>query len=99
MERINMKFGDALEWSKQGFKIARKGWNAKNLWIAYQSGRVIDIDEFWNPHTKDFAKQNGGKAEVLPYMIMKTADDKILMGWLASQTDMLSDDWEVITKN
>jgi hypothetical protein len=31
--------------------------------------------------------------EVLPYIIMKTADDKILMGWLASQSDMLAEDW------
>ena len=38
---------------------------------------------------------NGGHADVLPYFVMKTADNKILMGWLASQTDLLADDWEV----
>jgi hypothetical protein len=32
----------------------------------------------------------------LPYIFMKTADDK-LVPWLASQTDLLSDDWEVVS--
>jgi hypothetical protein len=37
---------------------------------------------------------------VLPAITMKTVNAQgrvgILMGWLASQTDMLSDDWEVV---
>ncbi|WP_418294851.1 Thoeris anti-defense Tad2 family protein [Microvirga ossetica] len=41
----------------------------------------------------DRISQTGQVAEVLPYIIMKTADDKILMGWLASQTDTLAEDW------
>lgn len=32
----------------------------------------------------------------MPYITMKTADGSILMGWLASQTDMLSEDWMVV---
>ena len=70
-------------------------------------GQKIWPAQFWNGHTKQFAYDrymaatNGDTdltdddrlAEVLPYIIMKTADDKILMGWLASQSDMLAEDW------
>jgi hypothetical protein len=38
----------------------------------------------------------GGKADVLDVITMKTADNKILMGWLASQTDMLAEDWCIV---
>lgn len=34
--------------------------------------------------------------KVLPCITMKTADNAILMGWLASQTDMLAEDWAIV---
>jgi len=91
-----MTFGNAIEHMKQGSKVARKGWNGKGMWIALGNGGVVKSENFWNANTKQFAEQNGGEAEVLPYLIMKTSDDKILMGWLASQSDILSEDWEVV---
>lgn len=91
-----LSFGHALEYLKQGKKVARKGWNGKDMWLCRGEGRSIGADSFWNSNTRKFAEQNGGEAEVLPYIIMKTADGKILMGWLASQTDMLAEDWCVI---
>jgi hypothetical protein len=87
----------ALEHVKSGGRAQRVGWNGKGMWICYGEGRVIASQQFWNPHTQAFAEsQPDGRAEVLPYMILKTADDKILMGWLASQTDMLADDWVLL---
>lgn len=60
-------------------------------------GALVPAEKFWNEHTAAFAStQAGGKAEVLPYMLMKTADNKIQMGWLASQSDMLANDWCVL---
>ena len=47
-------------------------------------------------HLKALAEQNGGEFECLASIRMKTADDKVLTGWLASQTDMLAEDWEVV---
>ena len=44
----------------------------------------------------EYAEQNGGTAKVMPYVTMKTADGAIVMGWLASQTDMLAEDWEIV---
>lgn len=44
---------------------------------------------------KGICDANGGTTEGLPTICMKTADNKVLTGWLASQTDMLSEDWVV----
>ncbi len=93
-----MYFGEALEATRAGEKVARVGWNGKDMWIAQGAGvKSLDSEKFWNKHTRKFAEENGGSAEVLPYMIMKTADNKVLMGWLASQSDMVANDWEVIS--
>ena len=39
---------------------------------------------------------SGGTVKVMPYITMKAADGSIVMGWLASQTDMLADDWVIV---
>lgn len=90
-------FGTALEHIKAGGRARRAGWNGKGMWIAYGEGRTLNGASFWNKHSRAFAEsQPSGLAEVLPYILFKTADDKILMGFLASQTDMLSEDWELL---
>lgn len=87
-------FSQALDHVKAGGRAARAGWNGKGMWIAHGEGRKIPASAFWNPHTRAHAMaQPDQHCEVLPYLILKTADDKILMGWLASQSDMLSSDW------
>ncbi|SPF51231.1 conserved hypothetical protein [Candidatus Desulfosporosinus infrequens] len=93
-----MTFGLAIEAMKKGFKVARQGWNGKAMWIAisHPEANSLKAEGFWNKHSRKFAEENGGSADVLPYIIMKTADNKILMGWLASQTDMLVEDWTII---
>lgn len=100
-----MTFGMALEYLKRGRKVARKGWNGKGMWLSLSGDgfpgetplvRYVDHDKFWSKNNSDFALEQGGCAKVLPCITMKTADDCILMGWLASQTDMLSEDWEVV---
>lgn len=96
LHKQSFDFSEALLYMKGGFRVRRAGWNGKGMWICYGQGNTIEADQFWNKHTRAFAMENEGKAEVLPYIIMKTADNKILMGWLASQTDMLADDWEVV---
>lgn len=93
----NQNFGQAIEALKQGKRVAREGWNGKGMWLALSVGKpVLPANEFWNPHNKQFALENGGQAEVLSTITIKTADNKILMGWLASQTDMLSEDWCIL---
>ena len=94
-----MSFGHAQAAMAAGVRVARAGWNGKDMWICLGKGHARQpVEAFWNKHTRDFVHQNGGFAEVLPYYLMKTADGKILMGWLASQTDLMANDWQVVAE-
>lgn len=93
-----MTFGDAIAALKSGKRVARAGWNGKGMWLSLSCDgtREVAAENFWSPHNAEFARQNGGTAKVLPSITMKTATGEILMGWLASQTDMLAEDWVVV---
>lgn len=94
-----MTFGMAIEAMKYGHKVARRGWNGKGMWISIplRDGAVaIPAHHIWGEWNKREAMQNGGTVKVVPYVTMKAADGTIVMGWLASQTDMLSEDWVIV---
>ena len=93
-----MDFGYALKELKAGRAVQRAGWNGKGMWLSYSPGSAaLPAEKFWSPVNRLYAEANGGTADVLPCITMKTATGEILMGWLASQTDMLADDWSVVT--
>lgn len=92
-----LTFGDALHMLKLGKRVARAGWNGKGMWLAYSPGsEALPASAFWAPPNAAYAREQGGTAVVLPCITMKTATGEILMGWLASQSDMLAEDWMVI---
>lgn len=95
-----LSFGDALVALKSGLRVARAGWNGKGMWLALSGpleGREIPAWSFWSPANRAYAETLPNmNATVLPCITMKTADGSILMGWLASQTDMLAEDWEIV---
>lgn len=93
-----MDFGDAIRALKQGQKVARSGWNGKGMWlsVSHLHPTAVAAENFWSANNIAYAENNGGHATVLPCITMKTATGEILMGWLASQTDVLSEDWEVV---
>lgn len=85
-----MDFGEAIKALKEGKKVARKGWNGKGMFLYLINGR-----EFQNA-----LKYGYGEYECEPTITssiaMKTAQNTIVVGWLASQTDMLAEDWEIV---
>ena len=89
-------FGEAIEALKQGKKVARKGWNSKGMYLWLKPAATIKAEWCKDPILKDIAEANGGEVEALGTICMKTADGKILTGWLASQTDMLLEDWVIV---
>lgn len=91
-----MNFGEALEALKQGKKVAREGWNGKGMYIWLMPAASVKAEWCKEPHLKALAEYNGGEIEALGTIRMLTADKKILTGWLASQTDMLSEDWVIV---
>ena len=91
-----MTFGGAIAALKQGKKVARAGWNGKGMWLWLKEGTMVKSEWCHDPALKDIAVKNGGEIEALGTICMKTADNKILSGWLASQTDVLSHDWMIV---
>lgn len=93
-----MDIGGAVRALKAGDRVARAGWNGKGMWLAYSPGTpALLAGQFWaRPNREYAAGQPNASAAVLPCITMKTATGEILMGWLASQTDLLADDWEIV---
>jgi hypothetical protein len=70
---------------------------AKDMWIAYSPGSPgLEAKGFWSPANQAYAESVGGFVEVQPCLTMKTAQGSIQMGWLASQSDMLAEDWSEV---
>jgi hypothetical protein len=94
-----MNFGEAIEALKEGKFVTRKGWNGKGMYLWYMPPAMIKAEWCKEPHLKALAEANGGEVECLGSIRMKTADNKVLTGWLASQTDMMSEDWMIADVN
>ena len=92
----SINFGQAIEALKSGKRVSRKGWNGKNMFLWLKEGCVIKSDFCKDPVLKSICDDNGGTLCCLPTICIKTADNKVLTGWLASQNDMLSEDWYVL---
>ena len=95
-----MNFGQAIEALKNGKKVARVGWNGKGMFLYMTTGSVVHLDEMKSEtanYLRSFCKDKGmDEIEICPHIDMKTADNKLVIGWLASQTDMLAEDWDVV---
>ena len=93
-----MNFGEALELLKKGERISRTSWNGKGQWVSITHGKTLDLNvhDIWTDNVKDVAKANGGKVTLRPYMILKTAQEDIQIGWVPSTSDCLAEDWELI---
>lgn len=82
-ECSNMTFGLAIEALKKGEYVARKGWNGKEMFL-------------FLAHGEDIQKCVGIPDRCTDVICMKTAQNTVVFGWLASQTDVLSEDWEIV---
>jgi hypothetical protein len=77
-----MNFGDALAAIKSGEKVSRAGWNGKGLWLELQTPDA-------------YSKMT------LPYVFLNYPADAVntpgaRVPWLASQTDLLAEDWRIL---
>lgn len=92
-----MTFGEALEAVKSGKRARRAGWNGKGMWIAYTPGSRVPVKMARVGAALLRANElfDDAEIEILPHLDMRAADGSLVIGWLASQTDMLADDWEV----
>jgi len=96
-----MDFGDAIRAAKQGKKIARSKWNGKNMFVVYME--PMQLPPFNTQGTA--RKVNDRTAKFIgedkplncqPYFAMYNAQEEWIPGWVASQSDMLDEDWFIV---
>lgn len=89
-ETMGMPFGLAIEAAKMGKRIARSGWNGKNQYVELAEciGYKNAAGEMCNVEHEAI----GNKA------LAFVGTSGVQMGWLASQADMLADDWRIVDK-
>ena len=83
-------FGLAIESLKKGLRVARAGWNGKGMWLS-----LVAVGSYDVACGAVGQEPNGPHINLLPWIGMKTADGKFVP-WLASQTDVLADDWHIV---
>ena len=87
-------FGWALDHLKDGKKVCREGWNGKGMWIVLQEGYPDGIPINANT-ARATGMPEGTTCKFLPYIMMRTVDGSFVP-WLASQTDVLAGDWQLV---
>ena len=87
--------GWAIHVLKGGKRVARAGWNGRVMHLAYQPGYPNGIPINANTAAATGLPQ-GTVCRFLPYIMMRTVDGSFVP-WLASQTDILAEDWEDVT--
>ena len=90
ISKANMNFGQAIEALKAGKKVARDGWNGRGMFLFIMKGGLSGT-EVHNQH--GYLDEH---IEIQDCICMKTAQNTVCVGWLASQTDMLAEDWEIV---
>jgi len=84
--------GEAVRRMKAGKKVARKGWNGKSMYLWLLPATDVPLEWCKEEHLKKLASEKG-HLPCLASVRMRTADGSVLTGWLASQSDLLAEDW------
>ena len=78
---MNHDIGWAVAQMKAGKKVCRPGWNGKKMWVT-----ILKADVF---------ERAFGYTDYEDCIVMRTATGRYQPGWLASQPDLLAEDWEL----
>jgi hypothetical protein len=96
-----LTFGGAIEALKNGKKVSRKGWNGKGMYLWLKQEVVVKKEWCRDERLIDCINANGGEeilalGTICMYTHDSTGRNAVLTGWLASQSDMLATDWEIV---
>lgn len=86
-----MNFGEALAAIKAGKRVARVGWNGKGMFLSLVPGSTFTV----NRESLLSIMGEGTQVQYHAHIDMKTAQGYVVP-WLASQADLLSEDWEIV---
>lgn len=96
-----MNFGQAIEHMKIGLKLAREGWNGKNMFVVLMPALKLpahssqELGAKANDRTAKYIGENT-PLDSQPYFAMFNAQGKWQPGWIATQSDMLAEDWLIV---
>ena len=88
-----VSFGHAVELLKAGHRVAREGWNGKGMFLYYVPENKYPASR--NEHGTMVGVFEDDMVPYGAYIAMKTAQNNVVP-WLASQTDLLSEDWQIV---
>lgn len=98
-QQAEFDFGLAISFLKEGEKVARKGWNGKGMFLYLVNGQEVPYKNMRGEAKNALAKTPANETNTVfinSHIDMKAADGSVVIGWLASQTDMLSEDWIIV---
>ena len=88
---IGAGFDLAIQAVKIGARIARRGWNGKGMYVFLAEGQSIEFST-----SADMSEFNNQEVEVGDMLVLRTAQGTLQPGWLATQSDILADDWYIV---
>ena len=95
-ETDGMTFGLAIEALKKGKKVTRKGWTGKGMFLYLTTGSAVPYSKL-KPETQNaLITHDKSTVQINGHIDMKAADGSIVVGWLASQADILAEDWCIV---
>lgn len=94
-----MSFSEALNECINGKRITREDWNGKGMFVYYTPGHKVKIEDWFNRADGGYPteeEKKRGYIELAGHFDMYNAQGLRIIGWLASQTDMASNNWYVV---
>lgn len=88
-----LNFGQAIEALKAGERVQRAGWNGKGMFLFLVPGSTFAVNR---PPLLGIYPE-GTEINYQPHIDMKTAQGTVVP-WLASQSDVLAEDWQVLVE-
>lgn len=88
-----LSFGDAVAALKEGLHVERAGWNGKGMFLYYVPANKYPASR--NEHGTMIGVFEDDMVPYGAYIAMKTAQNNVVP-WLASQTDVLAEDWQIV---
>lgn len=102
----NLSFSEALIALKNGQSVQRAGWNGKGMFIYLNKGsydfhskdgvNIAIIEKIEGVSSILFEGGDKDTVTRLPNLNMRSASGSTVTGWLASQTDLLAEDWQIL---
>lgn len=93
MEKMLFNFGCAIKGLKGGSKLARKGWNGKDMWLIYVAAIHGVHPKLETPY---YGAGMKGPITIDPHIDMVTVRGTVQPGWQPTQSDLLAEDWHIV---